>query len=101
MPAYRAYFLDRADHISGTEIIEAVSLRDAVHAAMALLHVLPDDQTIELWRAENMVCSLPPSTYVRRAHRIAHARDSEPATSRDLRKVVSRLADAREAGQAA
>ena len=70
MPAYRAYVLDRADHISGTEVIEAVSLRDAVHAGMALWRGLPDDQSIELWRAENRLCSLPPSTYVRRAREI-------------------------------
>jgi hypothetical protein len=95
MPAYRAYFLDRADQISGTEIIEAVSLRVAVHAAMALLRGLPDDQTIELWRAENRVCSLPPSTYIRRAHRIAGARES----GRDLRAIV--LADNEAAAQAA
>ena len=45
MPAYRAYVLDRADHINDTEVIEAVSFRDAVHAAMTLLRDLPDDQT--------------------------------------------------------
>jgi hypothetical protein len=84
MPAYCAYFLDRADHINDTEIIETVSLRDAVRAAMTRLRDLPDDLTIELWRDENRVCSLPLSTYVRRAHRIARARDSEPAICRDL-----------------
>ena len=72
-----------------------MSLRDAVHAAMALLRGLPDDQTIELWRAENRVCFLPPSTYIRRAHRIARARDSD----RDLRAIV--LADNEATAQAA
>jgi hypothetical protein len=100
MPACRAYFLDRADHISGTEIIEAVSLLDAVHAAMALLRGLPDDHTIELWQAEKRLCSLPPSTYIRRAHSAARARASKPDIYRDLREVTSRSADVRGAGQA-
>jgi hypothetical protein len=78
-----------------------VSLRDAVHAAMALLRGLPDDQTIELWRAENRLCSLPPSTYVRRAHRIAQAQGFETVISRDLREIVSRSADDRDSDREA
>jgi hypothetical protein len=70
MSTYRAYFLDRDNHITDTEAIEVASLRVAVHAAMDLLRGLPDDHTIELWQAENRLCSLPPSTYIRRAQRV-------------------------------
>jgi hypothetical protein len=100
MLTYRVYFLDRADHIVGTEVIEASSLRGAVHAALTRLQGLPDDQTIELWLAEKRLCSLPPSSYIRRAHNVARARNSKPDIYRDLREVASRLAEMRGIGEA-
>jgi hypothetical protein len=68
--SYCAYFLDSDNHITDTGVIEAGSLHAAIQAAMVLLHGLPSDHTVELWQAENRLCSLPPSTYVSRARRV-------------------------------
>jgi hypothetical protein len=67
--SYCTYFLDSHNHIIDTGVIEAESLQVAIEAAMALLRGLPTDHTIELWQAENRLCSLPPSTYIGRAQR--------------------------------
>jgi hypothetical protein len=63
MPAYRAYFLDPDDHITGTEIIEVGTLAAAINIALGMLKDLPAGRYIELWEGENRRCSLPLATY--------------------------------------
>ena len=52
MPAYRCYFLDESDHISGTEIIDADALTAAVEKARALLRDLPNHRSVEVWQGD-------------------------------------------------
>jgi hypothetical protein len=98
MPAYRAYFLDPDDHIIGTEVITVATLGAAVDTALGLLKGLPGDQSVELWEGEKRRCSLPPSTYRRRALTQATGGSGFErfAARRDLNAIVSRLTAALE-----
>jgi hypothetical protein len=103
MHAYRAYFLDQDDHITGTEVIEAASLRGAIDIAMGMLKGLPRDQFIELWEGEKRCCSLPPDIYRTRAHLLANAPSPDrfaaglKLESTEMSAISSRLAAASEA----
>jgi hypothetical protein len=57
MPAYRCYFLDKDDHISGTEIIHADALNAAIEQAFGWLIGLDHHRSIELWQGETRLCS--------------------------------------------
>jgi hypothetical protein len=48
MPAYRAYFLDPNDHITGTEVVESASLGSAIDVALTILKGLPRELSLEL-----------------------------------------------------
>ena len=102
MHAYRVYFLDPGDHITGTEIIETASLRAAIDIAMGMLKDLPGDHSLELWEGEKRRCSLPPTIYRTRAQLLANSRRSDrfAATLKmeatDMAAISTRLAAARE-----
>ena len=53
MPAYRCYFLDDGDHISGTEVIDAEALSVAVEKARAMLKELPNHRSVEVWQGDS------------------------------------------------
>jgi hypothetical protein len=59
MPAYRAYFLDPNDRITGTEVVEGASLGSAIDVALTILKGLPRELSLELWEGEKRRCSLP------------------------------------------
>jgi hypothetical protein len=103
MPAYRAYFLDKDDHITGTETIEVGSLRAGIDIALGMLKGLPDNHSLELWEGEKRRCSLPFGAYGRRAQRAAASRRPEPTIvgrtlePTEMAAISLRLAAAREA----
>lgn len=74
MHAYRAYFLDQDDHITGTEVIEVDSLCAGIEMALEMLKGLPDNHSLELWEGEKRRCCLPIVTDRRRAQLRAAAR---------------------------
>jgi hypothetical protein len=98
MPAYRAYFLDQDDHITGTEIIEVESLRVGIDAALEMLKELPDGHSLELWEGEKRRCTLPILTNRRRAQLRAAAHGSRHVASAlklelpQMRAISSKLA---------
>ena len=102
MALYRAYFLDRDDHITGTEIIEVGSLRAGIDIALGMLKGLPEGHTLELWEGEKRRCCLPPDIYRQRAHLLAArctATGCPPALKLEtpqISAISSKLAAARE-----
>ena len=65
MPAYRAYFIDEDDPITGTETVRAACLGGAIDKALLMLRDAPDLRSVELWQAERRLCSVVPAPHLR------------------------------------
>jgi hypothetical protein len=102
MTSYRAFFLDQDDHITGTQIIEAISLRTGIEISLGVLKGLPEGHSLELWEGEKRRCCMPADTYRRHAQLLASRRGPDgcsPALKLEttqMSAISSKLAAARD-----